>query len=84
VPQRPLQPGRPPLMMVGDLTYDAHLLETGHVPGVGSLRRLRETTAMVNTMRQRHPGLVILPAHDPGAASRLAQATGQAPTLASA
>jgi hypothetical protein len=27
---------------------------------------------------------VILPAHDPGAASRLAQATGQAPALASA
>ena len=77
------QPGRPPLMMVGDLTYDAHLLETGHVPGVGSRRRLRETTAMVNTMRQRYPGLVILPAHDPGAASRLAQAAGQAPTLAS-
>jgi N-acyl homoserine lactone hydrolase len=65
-------PGRPPLMMVGDLTYDAHLLETGHVPGVGSRRR------------QRCPGLVVLPAHDPGAASRLAQATGQAPALASA
>jgi N-acyl homoserine lactone hydrolase len=30
------QPGLPPLMMVGDLTYDAHLLEAGHVPGVGS------------------------------------------------
>jgi len=78
------RPGRPPLMMVGDLTYDAHLLETGHVPGVGSRRRLREATAMINTMRQRYPGLVILPAHDPGAASRLAQATGQAPALASA
>src|SRR5580704_6647533 len=67
-----------------DLPYDAHLLETGHVPGVGSRRRLREATAMINTMRQQYPGLVILPAHDPGAASRLAQATGQAPTLASA
>ena len=78
------QPGLPPLMMVGDLTYDAHLLEAGHVPGVGSRRRLREATAMINTMRQRHPGLVILPAHDPGAASRLTQATGQAPTPASA
>jgi len=31
-----------------------------------------------------YPGLVILPAHDPGAGDRLAQATGQAPTLASA
>jgi len=77
------RPGLPPLIMVGDLTYDAHLLQTGHVPGVGS-RRLREATAMINTLRQQHPGLVILPAHDPGAASRLAQATGQAPTLATA
>jgi len=79
-----LRPGRPPLMMVGDLTYDAHLLEIGHVPGVGSRRRLREAAAMVNQMRHQYPGLVILPAHDPGAAGRLAQATGQAPTLASA
>jgi N-acyl homoserine lactone hydrolase len=30
------------------------------------------------------PGLAILPAHDPGAADRLAQATGQTPELASA
>ena len=72
------RPGRPPLLMVGDVTYDAHLLECGHVPGVGNRRLLRDATAMVNQMRQRHPGLVILPAHDPGAASRLAQATGQA------
>ena len=70
------RPGLSPLMMVGDLTYDAHLLEAGHVPGVGSPRRLREATAMVNKMRQQYPGLVILPAHDPGAAGRLAQATG--------
>ena len=78
------RPGLPPLIMVGDLTYDAHLLEAGHVPGVGSRRRLRETTAMINTLRQQYPGLVILPAHDPGAASRLAQATGQAPRMATA
>ena len=29
------RPGLPPLIMVGDLTYDTHLLELGHVPGVG-------------------------------------------------
>jgi N-acyl homoserine lactone hydrolase len=78
------RPGRPALLMVGDVTYDAHLLECGHVPGVGSRRRLRHTTAMINALRQQHPGLVILPAHDPGAAGRLAQATGQAPKLARA
>ena len=77
------QAGLPPLLMVGDLTYDVHVLEEGHVPGVGSRRRLRRASAMVNTMRQHMPDLVILPAHDPGAADRLALATGQAPvTLA--
>ena len=77
------QPGATPLLMVGDLTYDVHLLEEAHVPGVGSKRRLRRTTAMVNQLRHNYPDLVILPAHDPGAAARLAKATGQAPiTLA--
>jgi hypothetical protein len=34
-------------------------------------------------LHHRYPDLVILPAHDQGAAARLAQATGQAPvTLA--
>jgi N-acyl homoserine lactone hydrolase len=76
------RPARPPLLMVGDVSYDAHVLEAGHVPGVGNRRHLREATAMVNRMRQRYPGLAILPAHDPGAADRLAQATGQTPELA--
>jgi N-acyl homoserine lactone hydrolase len=72
------RPGHPPLVMVGDLTYDVHLLESGRVPGVGSRRRLRSASALINQMRRRHPDLVVLPAHDPGAASRLAQATGVA------
>jgi N-acyl homoserine lactone hydrolase len=71
------QAGRPPLLMVGDLTYGVHVFDHGGVPGVGSRRRRRDTTAMVTTMRQRIPDLVILPAHDPGAADHLAQATGQ-------
>jgi N-acyl homoserine lactone hydrolase len=69
------RPGLRSLMMVGDLTYDAHLLECGHVPGVGSRRRMRAVTAKTNALRAQHPGLVILPAHDPGVARRLAQAT---------
>lgn len=73
------QSGLPPFMLVGDLTYDVHILEDGHVPGVGSRRRLREYTAKVKRMRQRYADLVILPAHDPGTADRLAQATGQPP-----
>ncbi len=54
------------------------------MPGVGNRRHLRQATAMVNQMRQRYPDLAILPAHDPGAADRLSQATGQASTLAGA
>jgi glyoxylase-like metal-dependent hydrolase (beta-lactamase superfamily II) len=46
-----------------------------HVPGVGSRRRLRAATALVNQMRKQHPDLVVLPAHDPGTAARLAHAT---------
>jgi hypothetical protein len=34
-----------------------------------------EATAMVNQLRRQYPDLVVLPAHDPGAAGRLAQAT---------
>jgi len=49
---------------------------------LASRRGLRDSTAMINTMRQRDPGLVILPAHDPAAAGRLALATGLAPNLA--
>ena len=39
----------PPLLMVGDLTYDAHLMEEGHVPGLGSRRRVRSPRARRST-----------------------------------
>lgn len=35
---------------------------------------MRAAADMVNALRERLPDLVILPAHDPGAASRLANA----------
>lgn len=63
--------------MVGDLTYDAELLADGHVPGVGVRRRLRQTTTAVNALRHRMPELVILAAHDPSAAGRLANALAE-------
>ena len=65
------RPGLPPLMMVGDVTYDADLLEAGHVPGVGSRRRLREATAMINTLRQRESG--------PGDPARSRPGSGEPP-----
>lgn len=68
------RPGHPPLLMVGDLTYDDQLLADGHVPGVGDKRQIRTATQKVNALRKTLPGLVVLPAHDPGAAARLARA----------
>ncbi len=67
--------GAPPLLLVGDLTYDDDLLVARKVPGVGNKRELRRTADLVNDLRARHPGLVVLPAHDPGAAQRLTDAS---------
>jgi glyoxylase-like metal-dependent hydrolase (beta-lactamase superfamily II) len=73
-------PGRSPMLMVGDLTYDDRLLRDGKLPGVGSKSAMRASAAMVNALRARYPDLVVLPAHDPGAADRLAQAESDAST----
>jgi glyoxylase-like metal-dependent hydrolase (beta-lactamase superfamily II) len=60
-----------PLLLVGDLTYGAEILERGQIPGVGVRRDLRITTEKVLALKRHMPGLVILPAHDPTAAHRL-------------
>jgi glyoxylase-like metal-dependent hydrolase (beta-lactamase superfamily II) len=70
------RPGTAPLLMVGDVTYEAGLLEAGRIPGVGDKAGLRAASAMVRGLKERHPDLVILPAHDPGAAERLRRANG--------
>jgi glyoxylase-like metal-dependent hydrolase (beta-lactamase superfamily II) len=63
--------GRPPLLLVGDLTYGADILQRGQIPGVGSRRRLAESSRKVLALAGQQPGLVVLPAHDPTAAQRL-------------
>ena len=63
--------GRPPLLLAGDLTYGAEILQRGQLPGVGSRRRLAESSYKVLALAQQQPGLVVLPAHDPTAAQRL-------------
>jgi glyoxylase-like metal-dependent hydrolase (beta-lactamase superfamily II) len=60
-----------PLLLVGDLTYGAELLERRQVPGVGNRRQLLEATDKVLALKRMMPDLVILPAHDPTAAERL-------------
>jgi len=60
-----------PLLLTGDLTYGADILQRGQVPGVGNRRRLAESSRKVLALAERQPGLVVLPAHDPTAAQRL-------------
>jgi glyoxylase-like metal-dependent hydrolase (beta-lactamase superfamily II) len=58
----------PPLLLVGDLTYDAGAFHRGVDSGVGPARRLRQTRGRVLALAAHHPGLAILAAHDPAAA----------------
>jgi glyoxylase-like metal-dependent hydrolase (beta-lactamase superfamily II) len=63
--------GRPPLLLAGDLTYGAEILQRGQLPGVGNRRRLADSSHKVLAQAQQQQGLVVLPAHDPTAAQRL-------------
>lgn len=65
------QQGMPPMLFVGDLTYDVDLLADERVPGVGKRAGLLASTQSVNEFRRRYPDLLILAAHDPSAASIL-------------
>lgn len=62
---------RPPLLMIGDLTYADELLERDQFPAIGDKDELRVSFAKVRALKQRMPDLVILPAHDPRAAEKL-------------
>jgi N-acyl homoserine lactone hydrolase len=72
------RPDAPPLLLVGDLTYDIHALERGVTGGVGSRRRLQRTRDAVLALRANHPGMPLLAAHDPAAAGLLDAALGAA------
>ena len=66
-----------PLLLVGDLTYDVDLMRAGRYPGIGSRSILADTTRRVLEFERRAGRLAILPAHDPAAAARLAEATAK-------
>ena len=68
--------GLPPLLMVGDLTYDVDSLAGEHLPGVGERKAMLASTRAVLGLRTRHPELVVLAAHDPAASELLAAAVG--------
>lgn len=64
--------GWPPLLFVGDLTYEVQLLLRGQVPGTGEESVLHSSFDKVRHLRDRLPGLRILPGHDAKAAEGLA------------
>ncbi|HEY8913948.1 N-acyl homoserine lactonase family protein [Lacisediminihabitans sp.] len=68
------QEGMPPLLFVGDLTYDVECLAAERVPGVGRRAGLLKSTREVLALKERLPDLVILAAHDPAAAGLLQRA----------
>jgi N-acyl homoserine lactone hydrolase len=65
----------PPLLLVGDLTYDARGMEHGEVPGLGSRNHVERSIEAVLELRRNNPGLVILAAHDPKASEMLADSS---------
>jgi N-acyl homoserine lactone hydrolase len=62
---------RPTVLLTGDLTYGVELMGRGQLHGVGRRRQLAASTRKVLGLAERHPGLVVLPAHDPTAPGRL-------------
>lgn len=68
-------PGLPHMLFVGDLTYDVERLATERVPGVGRRRQLVQSSRAINDFVRRHPGTLVLAAHDPAASGLLATAT---------
>jgi N-acyl homoserine lactone hydrolase len=68
----------PPILLVGDLTYDVALLDTELLPGVGKRGPMLDSTRKVLELRRRMPDLVILAAHDPGAATALSAMAARA------
>ena len=70
--------GRPPLLLVGDLTYDVESLMRDQVPGTGDAVGLRSSFAKVRALKTQMPDLVILPSHDSAAAEALRAAQGWA------
>ena len=67
-------PGLPPMLYVGDPTYEVGLLARERVPGVGHRQRLRESTRAVTTRRKRYPEPLLFAAHDLAAAGALKSA----------
>ena len=70
------QKGWNPILLVGDLTYEAALLEQGITPGTGEKNTLHSSFEKVRCLKARLPELEIVASHDFGARDAIARATG--------
>ncbi len=66
--------GWSPILLVGDLTYEAALLDTEVMPGTGDPAKLRSTYAKVRRLKEQLPDLAIVPSHDLDAAEEIKRA----------
>ena len=63
---------RPPVLLVGDLTYDVEMLMNDQLPGIcNDKSALRRSFANVRRLKEQLPDLVILSGHDPAASQTL-------------
>ena len=68
------QDGWDPILLVGDLTYEAALLEQDIVPGTGDSKTLMASFEKVRRLKSQLPGLVIVASHDFGAEAAITHA----------
>jgi N-acyl homoserine lactone hydrolase len=69
---------RPPLLLVGDLSYAVELLMRDQLPGIyADKSQLQASFAKVRNLKAQLPDLVILGSHDPAAADLLQNAFGK-------
>ncbi len=61
----------PPLLMVGDLTYNVDMLMQDKLPGTGDKKELLKSFANVRALKENIPDLIILASHDQSVESSL-------------
>ncbi|MEO0631401.1 MAG: N-acyl homoserine lactonase family protein, partial [Planctomycetota bacterium] len=69
--------GMPPMLFVGDLTYELEPLHNDQVPGIGNPEQLKASFAKVRALEDALPDLIVVPSHDPFVAEKLAAALEQ-------
>ncbi len=71
------QAGWDPILLVGDLTYEAAALERDILPGTGDQETLLASFAKVRKLKERLPQLAIVASHDFAAEAAISSATGK-------